>query len=242
MADTEDKDKGAANMSSTAVGDRMQVKDVVVLVPILGSSLALTWEAGQFFPTGGFRLFSLSEHLLSAIAALPIALIAAVVAIVAVTFFPSSHELIQHFFGRASRPVIRRDLLIGGALLALSGISYIVAGVIFRKAGPIGGGIFIVGLAAFFISRPNPVIVYAFCFVCSLLVTLGLAIDEMRGYLNDRPGAVSTIYTKTATYRGKVILSGERGLLFFRPDQEDFVFQRQDEIQRIEWPRLKLMN
>jgi hypothetical protein len=217
-----------------------RVKDVVVLIPLLGSLLAMTWEAGQFYPIGGFRLFSLSEHLLSAIAALPIALIAAVVVIVALTFFPSSPELIQHFFGHASKPVTRRDLLIGGAIIALFGIADIVAGVILRKASVIGGGILVVGLAALFISRPNPVIVYAFCFVCSLLVTLGLAIDEMRGFLNTDP-KVSTIYTKTATYRGKVIMSGERGLLFYRPDQNDFVFQRQDEIQRIEWPRVKLM-
>jgi hypothetical protein len=36
----------------------------------------------------------------------------------------------------------------------------------------------------------------------------------MRGYLDNRPNEVSTIYTKTATYSGKVIMSGERGLLF----------------------------
>lgn len=241
MADTEERDKGATNMPSTAAGGRLQFKDVVVLIPLFGSLLAMTWEVGQFIPIDGFRQFSLSEHLLSAVAALPFAIIAAVVLIVALTFFPSSEELAQHFFGRTSKPMIRRDLLIGGVIIALAGIAGIVAGVILRAAAIIGGGIFAVGLAALFF-RPNPVIVYAFCFVCSLLVTMGLAIDNMRGYLNSRPDAVSTIYTKTAAYRGKVIMGGERGLLFFRPEQNDFVFLREDEIQRIEWPRFKLMN
>jgi hypothetical protein len=163
------------------------------------------------------------------------------VLIVALTFFPSSEELGRHFFGRTAKPTNQSDLLIGGAIIALAGIAVIVAGVILRKAAVIGGGIFVAGLAPLFF-RPNPIIFYAFCFVCSLLVTMGLAVDDMRGYLNSRPDAVSTIYTKTTTYRGKVIMSGERGLLFFRPEQNDFVFLRQDELQKIESPRFKLMN
>jgi hypothetical protein len=229
-------------MPSAEARGQLQVKDFVVLIPLFGGVLAMTWEAGQFIPTGGFRLFSLSEHLLAAIGSLPFAFIAAVVVILAVTFFPSSEQLVQHFFGSTPKAMIRRDLLIGVAIFSLFGIGAIATGVILRKAGFFGLGIFIGGFGAFFVARPNPVIVYAFCFVCSLIVTMGLAIDEMRGFLNANPNQVSTIYTNTATYSGKVIMSGERGLLFFRPDQNDFVFQRQDEIKRIEWPRFKLMN
>jgi hypothetical protein len=242
MADTEERDKGAIMPSAEARG-QFQVKDFVVLIPLLGSLLAMAWEVGQFIPTSGFWLFSLSEHLLAAVRALPFALIAAVGLIVGLAFFPSSEELGQHLFGQASEPWLRRKLLIGLTIfLAVPGIALIVAGFISRQASFFGGGVFIGGLAALFIARPKRASVYAFVFVCSLIETMGLAVDEMRGYLNARPNEVSTIYTKTATYSGKVIMSGERGLLFFRPDQNDFVFQRQDEIQRIEWPRFKLTN
>jgi hypothetical protein len=242
MANADERDAGSPNIPSSAAGDRFQVKDALVLIPLFGGVLAMTWEVGQFYPTGGFLLFSLSEHLLAAIGSLPFALIAAVAVIVAIPFFPPSKGLVHLFFGSTPKAVARRDLLISAAITFLSGIVAIVTGVILRKAGFFGLGIFFVGFAAFFISRPSPIIVYAFFFVCSLIITMGLSIDQMRLYLNENPNLVSTIYAKTAVYRGKVIMSGEHGLFFFRPDQHDFVFQRQDEIQRIEWPRFKLMN
>ena len=77
MSEHEDDIASLAATKPSTAGGHLQVKDAVVLVPLFGSLLAMTWEAGQFYPTGGFRLFSLSEHLLSAIGALPITLMAA---------------------------------------------------------------------------------------------------------------------------------------------------------------------
>jgi hypothetical protein len=50
-----------------------QFKDSAVAVPLLASSLAITWQVGRFAPTGGFENFSLSDHLVAAMAALPTA-------------------------------------------------------------------------------------------------------------------------------------------------------------------------
>ena len=52
----------------------LPVKDLVVLIPLFATSLAISWEVGRFGPYGGFLFFSLSEHLLAAMAALPVAL------------------------------------------------------------------------------------------------------------------------------------------------------------------------
>ena len=55
--------------------EALPVKDLVVMIPLLASSLAISFEVGRFGPTSGFLYFSLSEHLLAAIYALPAALV-----------------------------------------------------------------------------------------------------------------------------------------------------------------------
>jgi hypothetical protein len=157
-------------------------------------------------------------------------------------FFPFREEGGLPLFDQRDKPVARRDVLIGAAIFVIFGVAVIFVALMFRVSPFIGAGVFIVAGAAFLIGRPKPLVGFAIIFVCSLIITMGFAVDYMRDYLNNpRPDILSTIHTKNGVYRGKFIMSGERGLLFYQPDQNGFVFQRQDEIQRIEWPRLKLL-
>jgi hypothetical protein len=229
-------------MPSAEASGQFPIKDFLVLIPLFGGVLAMTWEVGSFIPVRGFTYFSLSEHLLAAVNALPNALAAAVVLLVGpLLFFPYMEKGAQNLFD-PDNPVARRAVLIGAAIFAILGVAVIIAALIFRVSPFIGAGVFIVAASAFLIGRPQRLVFYALLFICSLIVTMGFAVDNMRDYLNSpRSGLLSTIHTKNGVYRGKVIMSGERGLLFYQPDQSGFVFQRQDEIQRIEWPRLKLI-
>jgi hypothetical protein len=233
----------SAIMPSAEARGSFLVKDLLVLIPLFGSVLAMTWEVGSFIPTGGFTYFSLSEHLLAAVNALPYALATAVVLLVGpLFFFPSREKAALPLFDQPDNPEDRRGVLIGAAIFVIFGGAVIFAALIFRVSPFIGGGIFIIAAAAFLIGRPKPLVGYAIVFVCSLIITMGFAVDYMRDYLNSpRSDILSTIHTKNGVYRGKFIMSGERGLLFYQPDQNGFVFERQDEIQRIEWPRLKLL-
>jgi hypothetical protein len=65
----------------------IQVKDYIVVVPTLGTALAISWEVGSFLPIGGiaFGAFSLTEHLVFALQALPIGFIVALVASAVIT-------------------------------------------------------------------------------------------------------------------------------------------------------------
>jgi hypothetical protein len=80
------------------VGVEFQLKDTVVVVPLLASTLAISWEIGRFIPTRGFQLFSLSEHLPAATAALPFAVLSIVTAwfIAAILGAPSTSPDISH--------------------------------------------------------------------------------------------------------------------------------------------------
>jgi hypothetical protein len=57
-----------------------QIKDFVVLVPLLATALAVMYDVGYFtqFDLSYFSFFSLSEHVVFALSALPFALIVSI--------------------------------------------------------------------------------------------------------------------------------------------------------------------
>src|SRR5215471_7663425 len=62
-------------MNSLKSLPQLQAKDWLVVVPLLATCIAITYELGSFLPLGAesFALFSLSDHLLWAIEVLPAA-------------------------------------------------------------------------------------------------------------------------------------------------------------------------
>jgi hypothetical protein len=63
-------------MPEREVESVLEIKDALLMVPVIASSVAISWAIGRFIPFGGFGYFSLSDHLLSATSALPVALMA----------------------------------------------------------------------------------------------------------------------------------------------------------------------
>jgi hypothetical protein len=231
----------SANMPNAEASAQFSVRDLLVLIPLFGSLLAMTWEVGSFIPTGGFTLFSLPEHLLAATNALPAALVSAVVLMVGpLLLFPPEKRPVR-LFDQTDEPTARHTVLIAAVIILIIGVGVTVAGLIFRTSPLIGAGVFVITASALLIARPRPLLGYAIIFICSLIITMGFAVDYTRDYLNSPSDILATIHTKNGVYRGKVLMGGERGVLFYEPDQKAFVFQRQDEIQRIEWPRLRLL-
>jgi len=51
---------------------------------------------------------------------------------------------------------------------------------------------------------------------------------------------IATIVSKNDSSKGYVLMMGERGLLTYFPDSDRFSFQKADEVQKIEWQRMKL--
>jgi hypothetical protein len=74
--------------ASDRATERWSVKEGLVLIPVLSSALALTWEVGYFLRIGGgsFGLFSLAEHITFAVQGLPVAIAVATLAAYAAFF------------------------------------------------------------------------------------------------------------------------------------------------------------
>ena len=62
--------------AATFQKSNFDVKDFLVVVPLVGSSIAVCWEVGTFLPIchGGWSCLSLTEHINRALQALPLAL------------------------------------------------------------------------------------------------------------------------------------------------------------------------
>jgi hypothetical protein len=68
------------------VAENPSIKDVVVVIPVIASSVAMTWEVGRFSYYGGYRYFTLTEHLAAATNYLPLAIIVSIPIIVLISF------------------------------------------------------------------------------------------------------------------------------------------------------------
>ncbi|MBR0846984.1 hypothetical protein JQ543_04425 [Bradyrhizobium diazoefficiens] len=89
-------------MSRQGEGDKsswsstISAKDLLVVVPVLASIVALSYEAGRFIPIGIdlFGIFPLTDHLAFAGGAIPLALLAALM-VVGATAFPASYAALR---------------------------------------------------------------------------------------------------------------------------------------------------
>jgi hypothetical protein len=216
-----------------------QPKDFVLLIPLLASSLAISWEVGKFFPSGGFSFFTLSEHFLAAMVALPVAL-------VVTFFFAFSFATLGPIARRMAAKSPRWALIV--SLLAIAIGLAIPGAVEFHKRGELDSSTVVVDLAlllfvanAFWpkhkITGPIGLL---FVFGTSILVSISLSADLSWSNIRRAEAdanILSDIITKSDTSKAYVIMAGERGILSYSPDSKRFRFQRSDEIQGLEWQR-----
>jgi hypothetical protein len=221
-------------------------KDALYALPIFGSALAISWEVGSFIPIGGgsFSVFSLSEHLLFALLALPLALIFACCMLVVVTI---SRTMMQH---RVRRNEARRlsgktwRLFFRGAVgvIALMGVSSILAGVFIHSLALLVLGVAAISLAsAIAISVrvllwPSRVILAGGCF--ALLLSLALGFDSTRTLMRSADRFTSNVIgTDGVSRKLLVVRVGERGVLLFDPPNRSFSFAKWDAVKSLEWPQ-----
>ena len=75
--------------SGAPVTKQVELKDVAVIVPLIGSTLAISFEVGSFTPIieGSFSLFSITEHIGFALSVLPIAIALSAIVVPSALFF-----------------------------------------------------------------------------------------------------------------------------------------------------------
>jgi hypothetical protein len=220
-----------------------ETKEAFVALPFVSSAIAMSWEVGSFIPISGvgghaFGLFSLSEHLVFAIEALPTALVIAALLPILIAGVSSTPKRRPRVDGRSTRLGLR----VGFAILAIVGLAVGAFG-IYERVSPflvLSGAVlslttsFALYPPAMFL-WPKQLFVVAAGFAMAMAMALG--IDQTRALLNF-PGAHTAHIVINDVGKEVVLLrTGERGLLLYEPDSRRFAFTKWDAVKGFDWPR-----
>ena len=215
-------------------------------VPLLGAAVALTFDVGYFFALNlsFFTLFSLSEHILFAIQSFPIALVVILLLLIAAAIFlsvwppPTAPVNPKKLHGVQ---LIAAIVFLALLVLALSSyVSYllystpIVNPLVFEIFMGLGGLVFI----------NDP---YKRAFVATVTVLFLLTFSFFIGYSfaasaittadpnNIFQSGIGTINLKNGSQiNGRIIRSGERGVLIYDPASDRLRFLLLEGISSIE--------
>ena len=205
-------------------------KDFFLLIPLLGSALAVTYDVGFFVGVNLhlFSLFSLSEHIVFALEALPPALLIAFLVGLANYF----RGPIKQQAGAHSRISMALAIILTSAVLVIVLLSkvYVVTALI------VVGAIFIT-LSFELESVPGrAVTLYAAATTIAFVFGYNDGVQYLypSGSIGRASRAITTIETKSdGKIDATVMRSGERGVLFFDVKNKQVTLLRWDEIKQI---------
>jgi hypothetical protein len=212
-------------------------RDVVVVLPVVASTMAISWQVGRMLPFGGFRFFSLTEHLIAATAALPVALITTLW--LGVIF--GALQKAGYGIKPPRRPVMLFSILLLVTISVTAMLIYLF-GVVLGSAIIFDVVIllFVANLFWFNISLTS-ITAMLFAFAVALIFTITLAYeqsDKLIQSFKSNTTLLSTVILKTGDkILAYVVMSGERGLLLYNPSSNLVTYLPTDDVKKVEWPR-----
>lgn len=213
---------------------QLELKDFAIVVPLLGTAISITWDVGFFYglDINYFTLFSLSEHIVFALEALPLALLAAFgLLIFSIENTESSFAFREEDI--ANRPSLKLIGMIAASVIWVLGL---VATVYFLLLSififiTIGcGALVMVTRAPSVLQRAWALSVFGVLAILS--VTLALGYDSAQA-IRDNPIPVNTILLTDGELSGRVIRMGERGVLFWQTGTRRLKVIRWDLVKEI---------
>jgi len=229
-------------ISDKAPAARFDIKDLAVLIPLLGSGLAITYEIGSFYPLGSvaFGLFSLTEHLLWALAALPIVL--ALIGAGLMSYWIVSIEKFRRSL-RRRRPDEgrrkKRNAKLNFVVAVVGGVVCLWFGWKERSAMFIALAMFAFGAASLtFLPTGKPARPYSLMIVVAFAFLMAGAVgfDQTKNKL--RNACVAAFTLKDGMKSAVLVRSGERGALLYDPVRNQFTFDKWEDLKSIVWPYL----
>jgi hypothetical protein len=239
-----------SKMSDTKQFAFSNLKELAVLVPVFGTAIAITYDVGFFWglDINYFTLFSLTEHIVFAIEALPVALgLSFTLAVLFVVFKATD----QRKNDKAEREMATlnaqqksewlRQSAARDRRIALRWVAFSLASLPLAWLGhPLLSIIVFTccmslqSIGALF----YPKILYSPFFVAnsvvtvSLLITFAVGVDVQQRFV--RGGKVAhAISLENSELTGRIVRAGERGLLFYDPGSREISFVRWETVKRI---------
>lgn len=221
---------------SEAAAPGFSLKDTIVILPVMGTGLAMCWEVGSFLPIGGaaFSYFSITEHLAFAVPALPFAILFSLSIICGAAFTERFVALELRIRG------LGRTLFILLSVLALLSLYWLI--VYGRSAFYLTLALTSVFLLATqLVAEPKLRLglTAGGIVISMLLLALAAGVDFMRYRLSRE--APATIDTAAGSVSGVVVRAGERGVMMYDRAGLKFTFVRWDAVKGIDWQRAPLL-
>lgn len=223
------------------VGSRLFNKELLVLLPVVGSAIAITYDVGYFtaLDINFFTVFTISEHVAFALEVLPLAILATVLLVITPIAWDRGR--------RSGREERHREITAGAKTKFYKswffwiGILYptwIVGLVYFYRSASliavlvlyILAMVLIKWFAIYLLLRPL-VWIGASSFAC-LTLSFAIGMDVATSYRNSSRFDY-TIKTNDAELKAKVVRSGERGLLFHEEGSKQLLLLPWSEIKRV---------
>ena len=219
----------------------------IAYIPLLGAAVALTFDVGFFYAIGisFFTLFSLSEHIVFAIEAFPIALFLLIGLSGLAIIMGRSGDSVPPSYDpeKASKPrrIVAYVVLFVLFLMVISGLGYLLARapemiLVTMEFAAIGFGIF-------FMKKPyRRVFIMSVAILMILTISFIFGLADGRAYVSkdDRPDgliptASNVVQLKDgASISGRIIRSGDRGVLLYDPASDRLRFVLWDTMDNIE--------
>lgn len=211
------------------------VKDFFVLIPVLGTAIAVTFDVGYFagIDLNLFTFFSLSEHIVFVLEVFPLSALGIVVG----TFLAAPSSFADGAIGKAGwRRRLDIIVTILGVIAAIFFGMYYIATVLFVFA-----------LATFFLPRPSSVLM-GLIFLSGFMIAIAFSIghDVAVNYVHQNSWAAKYLPPQSEPMRietkgdgvisGWLMRSGERGVLYVNKDRSQVSLLRWDEIKQISVP------
>jgi hypothetical protein len=211
---------------------KLEFKEITVLIPLIGSAIAISYDVGYFYGTDIrlFTLFSLAEHILFAFAAAPVAL--AMTILLTAFFGPSIDVAIGLKISATARTVKKKTkgfIEIGALALVIAALGAALYFRYFWVAACLISG----AAVALFRILPIPrKLIYLISCVLVIVAAFALGHDFARSYILDGSPNHS-IQLENETLLVKLIRSGDRGILYYEPKAKQLNFVRWDAVKKL---------
>jgi hypothetical protein len=209
-------------------------KEYFVAAPLLGSALAVTFDVGYFsgIDINLFSIFTISEHLVFALEALPLGVVLAIGAFIAIRFNEQIDRIVEEKLDSLKLWSLLVWVLIlliftCGFLIIAYDYGFLQTCLVVMAAG---------ALHAIWQFRPPKLLSILFwngVIVFGLAYSLGY--DISRDYVrSSNPDQV--IQTQDVETNVLLIRSGDKGVLFYNPKNKSIELMRWDAIKKIARP------
>jgi hypothetical protein len=221
---------------------------VTAIVPAVGSALAIAYDVGYFWALDikMFTMFSLTEHLVFALAALPFALIGAIYVLGQFASFKAGIKHGEEEFKQdlqagspeevqerlASRKKEYRTKLLGAGFVGM-----VMAAMLFL-AGLNTFAVLTLGFALYHLAtQVSPVFdepAFTQAWVATVVLTAAFAVGvDLQQWQLRYSDPTHIVNVDNNEVRGRLIRSGDRGILFQRSDPKEIIFMRWDNVANV---------